>query len=367
MTAGLVIVGGGVAGACAALSAARAGLRPRLLERRAGPHDKVCGEFLSWEAADRLRGLGVDPAALGAAPIRRVRLRAGSLRAEAALPRTAWGLSRRTLDAALLAAAARAGARVDRGTTVRRALRDGDAFAMDLGGAALRARRLVLATGKTPLRGLPRRADDQPVTDGLVGFKAHLRLTPAATAALRGAVELHLLPGGGYAGFQLVEGDLANLCALLPRGALPAAPGWDSLVAALAADAPALADALATAEPAAPRPLAVAGVPYGFVHRDRPDDPPGLARVGDQFAVTHSFTGDGMSIAVATGALAGAAPGRAVHAAARAGVGGAVRMSSALHGLLAAPGGRWAAAALAAACPPLLGAAARWTRVRDAV
>jgi flavin-dependent dehydrogenase len=59
----VVIVGGGIAGAVAAATLARAGERPLVLERSRGPHHKVCGEFLSWEAADRIAALGFDLAA----------------------------------------------------------------------------------------------------------------------------------------------------------------------------------------------------------------------------------------------------------------------------------------------------------------
>jgi flavin-dependent dehydrogenase len=90
-----------------------------LLEREAGAHHKLCGEFLSAEGAAALRHLGLPPESLGAQPIRRLRLAAGATVAEAALPFTAWGLSRRRLDAALLARAAALGAEVRQGVAVR--------------------------------------------------------------------------------------------------------------------------------------------------------------------------------------------------------------------------------------------------------
>ena len=64
-----IIVGGGVAGGAVAVLLARAGRRPVLLEREAGAHDKVCGEFVSGEAARLLGRLGLDLATLGAAPL----------------------------------------------------------------------------------------------------------------------------------------------------------------------------------------------------------------------------------------------------------------------------------------------------------
>ena len=74
MTDRLLVVGGGIAGAALAIPLAEAGWRVTLVEREAGPHDKVCGEFLSREARLYLRALGIDPATLGAVPIQRVRV-----------------------------------------------------------------------------------------------------------------------------------------------------------------------------------------------------------------------------------------------------------------------------------------------------
>jgi flavin-dependent dehydrogenase len=56
------------------------------------------------------------------------------------------------------------------------------------------------------------------------------------------------------------------------------------------------------AGPLLPRPLAVAGIPYGYLGPGISE--PLLYRLGDQAAVIPSFTGDGMAIALASGAFA---------------------------------------------------------------
>ncbi|MBY0338886.1 MAG: hypothetical protein K2X11_19885, partial [Acetobacteraceae bacterium] len=53
--------------------------------------------------------------------------------------------------------------------------------------------------------------------------------------------------------------------------------------------------------PVRDRPLAVAGVPYGF---RAAGGAPGLYRVGDQLSVIPSFTGDGMAMALHSGLAA---------------------------------------------------------------
>ncbi|WP_205083330.1 NAD(P)/FAD-dependent oxidoreductase, partial [Paracraurococcus ruber] len=62
---------------------------------------------------------------------------------------------------------------------------------------------------------------------------------------------------------------------------------------------------LAGATPLWDRPLAVAGVPYGW--RAPAAGPPGLYRVGDQASVIPSFTGEGIALALHSGLAAAAA------------------------------------------------------------
>ncbi len=288
-----LIAGGGVAGAA---TACLLGPAATLVERNTAPHDKICGEFLSWEAQAYLTRLGLDVAALGAHPIDRVRLVHGERVAEAALPFRGMGLSRRVLDAALLDRAAAQGA-----TIIPAAIRGLDDGGLQVAGhGRLHAPRLYLATGKHDLRGAPR---DMPVPNPLVGLKMYFRLSPEQHAALAGHIEVLLFPGG-YAGLQLVEGGRANLCLLLHRDRFAAAGrDWDGVMDMLARDCPHLARRIQGATPLLDRPISISGVPYGYVAPPSP----GLFRLGDQMGVIPSFCGDGVSIALHTAFAAVAA------------------------------------------------------------
>jgi flavin-dependent dehydrogenase len=351
----IVVVGGGPAGASAACRLA--GRRVTLLEREPGPAHKVCGEFISGEAIGELRGLGVDVAALGAAEISAMRLVHRGRVAAARLPFPAAGLSRRVLDEALLCRAASLGVDVHCGVRVRSA--EPGTVHTDTG--AMPAPTLLLATGKHDLRGLPRQPGAEP--DPLIGFKLHLRLRPEQTAALAGHVEV-ILFDGGYAGLQLVEDGVANLCLLADRDRYGG--DWPRLLAALEREDTHLARRLDGAIPAWDRPLSIFRVPYGFVHRGPEQD--GVFRLGDQAAVIPSFCGDGMAIALHSGRLAAEAllAGRdaaAYHRALRRDATRPVRLAHTLYRLTRSRAVRSLAVSAAQRWPALLRTVARRTRI----
>ena len=294
------MIGGGLAGASFAAHIAAAGRDVLLIEREPGPHDKVCGEFLSREALIYLRALGLDPAKLGAVGIETVGLAAGPKTATSGLPFPAMSLTRRVLDEAVLARAAASGARIRRGQRVVEATRQGGGFLLRLAdGETVTAANALLATGKHDLRGHVRPSGLQ---NDLIGFKMMFALSPKQGAALAGRVELTLFDGG-YAGLQPVERNQANLCLLVRRDRFSAlGQRWPALLDDIGLQTPLLAARLEGAAPLWPKPLSVAGLPYGLVIRKPVED--GFWRLGDQAAVIPSFSGDGMSIALHSARLA---------------------------------------------------------------
>ena len=278
-------------------------MESELIERTQGPHDVVCGGFLGWDSLAALERLGLDPAALGARPIRRLRLISAKRIVEVALPRLAAGLSRRSLDEALLAAAREAGAAVRRGRTVR---------AADLAERRVRlddeeevaGEALILATGKHELRGAARPVD---ISTRPLGLRSALDAGPALAEALEGVIELHLYDGG-YAGLLMQEDGRANFCLSASRDRLKEAGGIEPLVARLADELPAFRERLGQGEPG--EWSAISGVPYGWRASETAE---GVYRVGDQAAVIASLAGDGIAIALESGvaaaeAIAGAVP-----------------------------------------------------------
>lgn len=295
-----LILGGGPAGSAAAITLARAGHRPLLLERQRQTGDALCGGFLSWHSLSVLERLGIRK--LRGATIERVRLFSATGSAEAALPRPALGISRRQLDSTLLRQAESLGAAIERGVHVREVVgttahADGEAFQAD---------HLLLASGKHDIRGIgrPRDADD-PV----LGLRVRLGPAPALTRLIAGAIELHLFPAG-YAGLALHEDGSANLCLAVRKSRLGEAGGPRALLAAIGKDVPALGDRLAwlAEDPAID---AIAAIPYGWRATRTAT---GLYRLGDQAGVIASLAGEGMGIALASGIAGGEAVLRGIAA-----------------------------------------------------
>lgn len=279
----------------AAITLARAGHAPIVIERQriAGPC--VCGGFLGWDAIAGLAGLGLSIETLGAHPITHIRLIVGKASAEARLPSLAAGLSRQTLDRAMIDQARALGTGIEQGVTIRTI--DPRERALGLAdGGKIAGEALFLASGKHDLRGSPR-PHAALGSDPAIGLRTALLPSPALAGVLRHRIELHLFRGG-YAGLLMQEDGMINLCLSIARSRLADADGRpERLIASLADEAPILAERLGAATDQRPW-LAIAAIPYGW--RATTSDP-GIFRIGDQAATIASLAGDGIAIALASG------------------------------------------------------------------
>ena len=355
-----VIVGGGPAGAATACGLAAAGRDVILIERSDGPHHKVCGEFLSVETQAQLRALGIDAAALGAVAIDRVAIYSPARAVAAGLPFRALSLSRYRLDSALLSRAETLGAQVQRGVAVRSVAPDREGWIVQCDDGPVCCRNLVLATGKWGLRGI-----DDTRDGSRVGLKMHLQLTDDERRALDGRVELYFL-GRSYAGLELIEDGVANLCLLMPRELVAGlGPGWQPVQDHLAQAIPALAGRLAGSRPLWDKPLAVVAPTGSHLHRGQSS---AVYRVGDRLAHIPPFTGDGLAIALASAALAaahirdGRSPAQYLKAARKL-TRRPIRFAGLLSGLAATGAGQMALLSAASVAPSLLEGVVRRTRV----
>lgn len=220
-----VVIGGGPGGATAALLLARAGWSVAVVERKAFPRRKVCGEYLSATNHTLLDHLDVGKAFHDQAgpEVRRVGLFAGAVVLESGLPAVhgLWGraLGRDHLDTLLLERAAAAGAQVLQPAAVTAFRQDGALYHCTVdSGAELRAPIVVAAHGSWDPGPLPSQASKQrPRAGDLLAFKAHFRNT---------SLPADLMPllsfPGGYGGMVHCDAGRVSLSCCIRRERLTA-------------------------------------------------------------------------------------------------------------------------------------------------
>ncbi|MBM3605966.1 MAG: electron transfer flavoprotein [Alphaproteobacteria bacterium] len=291
-----VVVGGGPAGTYLAKRLAEAGRDVVLLERTLGPHQKVCGEFLSHEAIFYLKRVGLDPVRMGAVPISTVALIRNHAVTSVKLPFPAVSLSRYRLDEALITAAGDAGAVVRRGCRVRSIRRHHNAWHVEGDEDAVMARDVFIASGKHDIRGWKRPPGRHA---DLIGFKQQFRLAFPQARDASNRVELFMF-AGGYCGLEPVEGGICNISLVIRKSRFADLGSWEGLWEGMLADSPMLAERMRDAVPVSDRPLAIGAIPYGYV-RTHSEGP---WHLGDQAAVIPSFAGNGISMALHSAHLA---------------------------------------------------------------
>jgi flavin-dependent dehydrogenase len=296
-----ISLGGGLAGCAFALTLARAGRRVAVVERMRMPQQKVCGDFLSTEAVGLLRSMGIDTSDMGGHRVSTFRIVSGNRAVDAPLGFAAMGLSRLLLDETLLEECERAGATVLRGRSIGAIVPSADGVNVQTDGLWLNAARVALATGKHNLRGLARRHGLAPASR-VTAFKMTFAAGGHALRQLAGTVQLALYEDG-YAGACLVENGGMTVCWLAGEALMRESCGrWREQLELLAAGSQPLRDVLTGSRPLAPRPAAVAGLPFGYMRRARIAER--VYPVGDQLAVIPPLSGDGTSIALMSGIAA---------------------------------------------------------------
>jgi menaquinone-9 beta-reductase len=261
------IVGGGPAGASAALTAIQAGARAVIHEKSSFPRHKVCGEFLSPELLPLLEKLGVAEGFLALRPARlnRIRLHLGRRTKAWTLEDPAFGLSRSAFDHLLLETAVARGAELRRETVAE----------APSGAVVAHGRRTGAEKGRR-----------------LFGFKAHF------SGPVDDGVDLAFF-GRVYAGVSAVEEGGVNVCGLAPESELRRhgfAP--DGL----------LAESYVLRERLRPLTRAMDWLITGpLVFRHGLAEKRVVYPAGDALGFVDPFTGSGILSAVLTGRIAGRA------------------------------------------------------------
>lgn len=278
----VAIIGAGPAGSTLAALLASRRVKVALYDRDQFPRDKLCGEFLSYDALPILDALGVLASIDAADAPRITRCRViGARTYEFELPHAARGVSRLFLDDLLLRAAQRSGAVFHHQTVAR----------LD----TLSPKVIVGAWGRWG-------RFDQQLGRGFVrdrshrnfGFKRHF--TGPATSS----IDLYSFPRG-YVGVNAVEGEITNICGLVHASRLAGHKGrWDTFVDTIRGEEKTLDELFARYEPAQDGYLSSEPV----IFRARSPVEGGVFMIGDASGVIDPLTGNGMAMAIQSALLA---------------------------------------------------------------
>ena len=289
----LAVIGGGPAGTSAAITASRAGARVALLERGRFPRHKVCGEFVSAESLELLRQL-LDPEPallLNAIRISEARIYLDGRILRTSIVPAAASVARFDLDQALWNAAVQAGAVAHEQTTVETIEGQGP-FLVRTAAGEVETKAIINATGRwSNLNSTP--APNGKNSVKWLGLKGHFaEISPADT------VDLYFFDGG-YCGISRVEmanddagSRRVNACAMVRADVASTLPEVFSLHPALMERSRGWEP---LTEPVSTFPL--------FFRTPQPANG-NIVYAGDTAGFVDPFVGDGISLALRSGALA---------------------------------------------------------------
>jgi flavin-dependent dehydrogenase len=286
----VAIVGAGPAGSTLAALLARRALTVALIDRDRFPRDKLCGEFLSYDALPIVERLGIDLD--GAPKIDRCRVVGRHREYTFEFPHAACGVSRWFLDDLLLRNARAAGAQVLEGCTATSIT----ATSVHTDQGEIRARAVAGAWGRWGRFDQQlRRAFVRDHSHRNFGFKRHYR-----GASLDGVIELYSFERG-YLGVSEVEGDTTNICGLVHESRLAGHKGrWDSFVDEIRQSETRLDTMYSRYEPAQDHFLSSEPV----IFRARSAVEQGIFMIGDASGIVDPLTGSGMAMAMQSALLA---------------------------------------------------------------
>ncbi|MEO8151130.1 MAG: NAD(P)/FAD-dependent oxidoreductase [Bacteroidia bacterium] len=208
----IIIVGGGLAGLVSAIMLSSKNKSVLLIEKKTYPFHKVCGEYVSNEVLEFLRTLGFDPFLHGASTIKKLRISAPSGKnIYADLPLGGFGISRFTMDAALLQIAKKNGAELltARVTAINFKENIFEVFTND--DQRFTSRLVIGSYGKRDLLDKKLNRDFIQSHTHYMGVKYHVKTNYPVDEVGLDNFE------GGYCGIVKIEEDQYNLCYLYKR------------------------------------------------------------------------------------------------------------------------------------------------------
>lgn len=277
----LIVVGAGPAGSACAITAARSCTKVLLLEKGAFPRQKVCGEFVSSESLGLLRALLQDNRFQSAPEITSSRIFLDHKTLTLPVSPAAQSIPRFDLDAALFDAARGADVSTKEEMMVHEVRRD-EIFRVQTSEKSFTARAVINTTG----RWSKLTQFDVSSKQKWIGLKAHFSEQSPAQS-----VDLHFF-SGGYCGVTPVGPDSINACAMVRADVA-------HTLEEVFAKEPRLWERSRHWKALFP---IVTTSPLYF--REPQTESNGMILAGDAAGFIDPFAGDGISLALQSGALA---------------------------------------------------------------
>ena len=287
----LVVIGGGPAGSSAAITAAHSGARVLLLERGRLPRQRVCGEFVSAESLDLLAGLlGRTVVCAEILRIPEARLFVDGHVISTPVDPAAASIARFDLDADLWQAAEGCGLDARLQTSVENVSGSGP-FHLTTSAGEFVSQAVICAAGRWSNLSQTSNPTNGHSQEKWLGVKAHF-----AEDSPHASVDLYFFEGG-YCGVQPVwmagsHDGRVNVCAMVRADV-------GRTLSEVFARNPQLAERsgawVPLMEPVTTSPL---------VFRKPQPTQDGMLLTGDAAGFVDPFVGDGISLALRSGALA---------------------------------------------------------------
>ncbi len=284
------IIGGGLAGFCAALHLNKLGISTILWEKGEYPRHKVCGEYVSNETLQYLDYLGYDPFSDGAVRIDHFRVSHwnGDI-TETHLDQGAFGLSRYVFDHALYQLAIKKNIEVQLQTNVTGYKKTADGFEVKTSNnRTYQCNILISAHGKkSNIDRIMDREFFQKDADYL-GVKYHFKYEIPSNE-----VSLHNFETG-YCGVSMAENKIINVCYLSTKSALKKFGSIEALEKNLLWKNPFLNDLFNKGENLFSEPKVISD--FSFKPKNPVEDQ--VLMVGDAAGLITPLCGNGMAMAI---------------------------------------------------------------------
>lgn len=280
-----VIIGGGVAGLCAALRLTELGAKPLLIEAGNYPSHKVCGEFFSPQSIPILKQWEIHPI-----PIQSIRLHVPSGYVDYTFPNCAGSLSHWHFDKALANRASSKGATILTNTRVEQ-LQQTRNFKIQLSGnQSITTPNLIVATGR-----IPNVSTSITPSVKFIGIKAHFEGIP-----LNHSLQMFSF-NQAYVGLSPIEEGKCNIACLASSSLLKQFGSATNIMENLRLKNPHFNHYLSQGT-AVMKEWMVVNIPK-FGMKPVPQWPNAFF-IGDAIGTTAPITGNGLSMAIQAGIMA---------------------------------------------------------------